>query len=122
MPSSSRKISASSRARLLLVAAVGVIARSVWGVSQIQRSSADRSFTQTRSAERVLTAMLDQETGMRGFALARREDFLAPFEHGTVAFGPAATTARRSANASGQRALVQRQVAIAMRWHRLRRA
>ncbi len=119
MSSSPRNISASTRARLLLVAAVGVIALAVWGVSQLQRTSAERSFTQTRAAEGMLTGMLDQETGLRGFALTRREDFIEPFTRGTGAFARAAATARRSAGESRRRELVFRQVGIATRWHRL---
>ncbi len=79
-------ISARNRARLLLAAAVIVIAVSVWGVSAQQRGGADRVFDETRSAEQMLAAMLDQETGVRGFALTRQDTFLEPYRRGTTAF------------------------------------
>jgi len=46
--------------------AVLTIAGAVWGVSQTQRSVAGRAFTENRAAQQMLTAMLDQETGLRG--------------------------------------------------------
>lgn len=121
MSSPARKISATSRARLLLVVAVAMIALAVWGVSQIQRNSSERSFTQTRADEQMLTAMLDQETGLRGFALTRREDFLAPYTRGIGAFDRAARTARTRASDTEQRNLVSRELAAARRWQRLAR-
>jgi methyl-accepting chemotaxis protein len=70
------------RLRLLLVVAVLTIAGAVWGVSQTQRNAADRAFAQSRAAQQMLTAMLDQQTGLRGFALSREEEYLEPFVRG----------------------------------------
>ena len=33
-----------------------------------------------------MTAAVDMETGMRGYLLARRDDFLAPYERGSIKF------------------------------------
>ena len=63
------------RPRLLLAVAVLTIAAAVWGVSQAQRSAADRAFAESRAGHRMLAAMLNQETGLRGFALSRRDAF-----------------------------------------------
>ena len=35
-----------------------------------------------RSAQRLLTGLVDEETGVRGFALTGRSQFLEPFENG----------------------------------------
>ena len=112
-------ISARNRARLLLAAAVVLIAASVWGVTTLQRNTADQVFEETQAAERMLTAMLDQETGLRGFALTRQDTFLAPFERGTAAFERAARSARRLAHDDEARRNVNAQTATARRWNRL---
>ncbi|HYI37301.1 MAG TPA: diguanylate cyclase [Thermoleophilaceae bacterium] len=112
-------ISARNRARLLLAAAVLVIAVSVWGVSAQQRSTADRVFDETRSAHQMLAAMLDQETGVRGFALTRQDTFLEPYRRGTVAFERALRRARALVHEDDTRRQLEAQAAAARRWHRL---
>jgi hypothetical protein len=62
-------------------AGVLVIAGAVWGVAQVQRDTADRAYREAAGGER----MLDQETGLRGFALTRSEAFLKPFRNGVLA-------------------------------------
>ena len=81
------------RLRLLLAVAVLTIAGAVWGVSQTQRSAADRSFAASRAGQQMLTAMLDQETGLRGFALSGEEEFLEPFVRGEGDFEAARSRA-----------------------------
>ncbi len=112
-------ISARNRARLLLAAAVVVIAVSVWGVSALQRRTADRVFDETQSAQRMLTAMLDQETGLRGFALTHQDTFLEPFRRGTVAFERAVREARLLAPDAASRRDVDEQARVGRRWNRL---
>ncbi|HEX5908851.1 MAG TPA: diguanylate cyclase, partial [Thermoleophilaceae bacterium] len=109
-------ISARNRARLLLAAAVLVIAVSVWGVSAQQRSTADRVFDETRSAQQMLAAMLDQETGVRGFALTRQDTFLEPYRQGTAAFARALREARRLVHEDDTRRQLEAQAAAARRW------
>jgi diguanylate cyclase (GGDEF)-like protein len=116
-----RTTSSRVRLRLLLAVAVLTISGAVWGVSQTQRSAADRAFAQSRAAEQMLTAMLDQEAGLRGFALFREEEFLDPFVRGERAFAVATDSARRNGNESGRKALDE-QVAVASQWQRLARA
>ncbi len=111
--------SARNRARLLLALAVVVIAASVWGVSALQRRTAERVFDETRSAQQMLTGMLDQETGLRGFALTRRDYFLRPFRIGSVEFEAAVRDSRRLAQDAATRRAVDGQAAVARRWHRL---
>ena len=42
----------------------------------------ERAIEATRVARNMHEAMLDQETGLRGFALTQQERFLEPYEHG----------------------------------------
>jgi len=99
---------------------VVTIAGAVWGVSQTQRSAADRAFSENRAAEQMLTAMLDQQTGLRGFALAREEQFLEPFVRGEHDFVVAIENARNNGDQSARVALDE-QVAAAHRWQGLAR-
>jgi CHASE3 domain sensor protein len=106
------------RRRALLAVAVLTIAGAVWGVSQSQRSAADRAFGESRAGQQMLTAMLDQETGLRGFALAREEEFLAPFVAGQGAFDAAVASARRNLEPSERKAFDE-QVSTAREWQGL---
>jgi diguanylate cyclase (GGDEF)-like protein len=101
----------------LLVAAVIAMTGGVWVASYAQRQAATRVAGEARTAELMLTAMLDQETGLRGFLLNRRTEFLEPYSSGRTNFEAAVAAARR---ASGDdpvaRDLVDRQETIAGRW------
>ena len=72
---------------LLLVAVVGLVA----GLLALQRLTDRRVFLLDRvapadlAAQRLETALLDQETGVRGFALAADETFLRPYQEGRAA-------------------------------------
>ncbi len=115
-----RRTSTRVRLRLLLAIAVLTIAGAVWVVSQTQRGAADRAFAQSRAAEQMLTAMLDQQTGLRGFALSREEEFLEPFVRGEHDFEVAVDVARRNGDASARKA-VSEQVVAARAWQVLAR-
>jgi diguanylate cyclase (GGDEF)-like protein len=75
--------------------AVVVIAVSVWFTSSYQRETVADAFRQSQSGSEMLTAMIDQETGLRGFQLTGREEFLRPFDDGRRAFAGALADARR---------------------------
>jgi diguanylate cyclase (GGDEF)-like protein len=49
---------------------------------EVQRDAAVRAAGRAQSTEAALTAMLDQETGMRGFLYAGQEVFLQPYATG----------------------------------------
>jgi diguanylate cyclase (GGDEF)-like protein len=104
--------------RLFLAAAVAVIAAAVLSNGLVQRSAAERSARQTDAAQDLLTAMLDQETGLRGFLLNRRETFLEPFARGEEQFADAAGRLRR--HADGADAALHRRLdeaeRLARRW------
>jgi diguanylate cyclase (GGDEF)-like protein len=102
----------------LLVAAVLVIALAVWASAARQHKTADHVFDQSLAAQRVLTAMLDQETGLRGFAFTRRDEFLQPYLSGVLDFEQAVTDSSRLANERMQ-TLIDRQVGAARAWQRM---
>ena len=54
---------------LLLILGILVSGLAVWAPAADQRASSERSYTLTRGAQEMLTAMLDQETGLRGYVL-----------------------------------------------------
>ncbi len=94
------------------------IAGAIWGLSQSQRSAADRAFDQSQAGQQMLTAMLDQQTGLRGFALARQEDFLDPLVRGRRDF-EASVERIRPIVGPGERMALDEQVSAARRWQRL---
>jgi diguanylate cyclase (GGDEF)-like protein len=113
------RISAANRARLLLLAGVCVICAAVWVVSETQRNTAERVFEQSRASNRMLTAMLDQETGLRGFAISRKEEFLEPYFKGGQDFDAALAELRDRVRDSGQQATIYSIVRAARRWQGL---
>jgi diguanylate cyclase (GGDEF)-like protein len=106
------------RGRILLAAAVAVIAGSVWFTSLHQRDNVVDAFRQSQSGSQMLTAMIDQETGLRGFQLTGREEFLRPFDDGRRAYVAALGQARRHTASTDRRthAELDRGEQIARRW------
>lgn len=84
MPSATANATRLASALLVLLTVLVVCA--VWGVSSIQDLG-----------QRLLTSMLDQETGLRGFAITRRESFLQPYVQGRQAFAGVLRDGRRTA-------------------------
>jgi signal transduction histidine kinase len=72
---------------LVLVGVVGTVASVValTGLSDARRDLADRLDPTAITAQSLVTAMLDQETGVRGYALSGDRGFLAPYETGRAA-------------------------------------
>lgn len=106
-------------ARVLLGLAVAVIAAATWVVSETQRSAAQQVFEEGRAGNRMLTAMLDQETGLRGFALSGDEEFLQPYVRGAAQFDRAVADLRSLVRDENQRATIYSMVLAARRWQRL---
>ena len=71
-----------ARLRILLAVSVLVIGGSVWLIAGQQREAVIGMQGQLRASSDLLTAMLDQETGLRGYALTADRDFLQPYELG----------------------------------------
>jgi diguanylate cyclase (GGDEF)-like protein len=112
-------MSGANRTRLVLAVAVGVVAFAVWAVSETQRSTAERVFDESRAAARMQIAMLDQETGLRGFALTRRRPYLQPFIDGVREFNDASVDARELATNDEQRRSIAKVTRTANRWRAL---
>ena len=67
--------------RLAAIIAVPVvlIACAVFATATIERDSALHAAEQQAAGQRMLTAMLDEETGARGYFETREPRFLAPY-------------------------------------------
>jgi diguanylate cyclase (GGDEF)-like protein len=72
---------------LLLVLGVIVAGVAVWAPAAEQRASSERSYRLTRAGQEMLTAMLDQETGVRGYILTGDRRFLQPYRTGRTRLG-----------------------------------
>jgi diguanylate cyclase (GGDEF)-like protein len=105
--------------RGLLVVAVCAIAGSVWLAGESQRRAADRAFAEIEAAHDLRTAMLDQETGLRGFALTRQRSFLEPYEQGRRRMESALIRAREVAHHADEFEAIDRQEAAIRQWQRL---
>jgi diguanylate cyclase (GGDEF)-like protein len=104
----------------LLLAGVLSIAAGVWFASYAQGGAATRVADQARDVQLMLTSMLDQETGLRGFLLTRRHDFLEPYTAGRHDFDAALSEA--SIGAEGDpllRDLIAQQETVVRRWQSL---
>ncbi len=111
-------LGSSNRTRLLLFAAAVSIAAAVWLTGRFERGTAQRSYDASRAGQLMLTSMLNQETGFRGYELTHREAFLEPYSTGHAAYITAVASAR--AQARGGTALsgtLAEQESTAERWH-----
>jgi len=72
-----------------LLAAVLLVAASLLYAFQRQRAEAVQAADRTQSAVTALTAMLDQETGMRGYLYSGHEEFLEPYNSGQASYAQA---------------------------------
>jgi diguanylate cyclase (GGDEF)-like protein len=75
--------------------AVAMIAAAVFMAARIERDTAIHASQQAEASQRLLTAMLDQETGARGYYETRQTRFLAPWLLGTSNFVSALATSRK---------------------------
>jgi diguanylate cyclase (GGDEF)-like protein len=107
-----------SRNAVLLVLAVTVIATAVWAVGRLQRDTIAGSFRQTEAAHGILTAMLEQETSLRGFLQTGRDDFLKPYRLGVRDLSEAVAVARRETARDGMlvQQLIDRSEALGLHW------
>jgi diguanylate cyclase (GGDEF)-like protein len=83
------------RVGLLAMISVALIACAVFAAGRIERDSAVTAGQQAQAAQRLLTAMLDQETAARGYAVTGRSQFLSPWYEGEQDFASALATSRR---------------------------
>jgi diguanylate cyclase (GGDEF)-like protein len=77
----------SRRAGLVLAVPVVLLAGAVFATANVQRNAALLGARKQAASQRLLTAVLDQETGARGFFQTGQRVFLEPWTAGTSAFG-----------------------------------
>jgi len=106
---------------IVLVAVAGLVA----GLLALERLGDRRAILLDKvgpadvQAQRLTTALLDQETGVRGFVLTREERFLQPFAHGRRAERAAMTmlaTLERDRRLAGARRDLASVADAAARW------
>jgi diguanylate cyclase (GGDEF)-like protein len=102
----------------LILTTVLLIGGTVFGAATVARSSAIDAAQQQSASELMLSAMLNQETGSRGYFLTRDAVFLQPYSEGTSAFAQALARSRAFAvgDSSLKRALLD-QARWSGRWH-----
>jgi CHASE3 domain sensor protein len=102
---------------VLSILTIVIAALAVWLPAAAQRRASDRIFAETRSIQGMLTAMLDQETGLRGYALTKQSVFLAPYRTGRREFDAANVTAEGAAGGDDRlRARIEAAEAVAREW------
>ena len=82
------------RVAALIATGVVLIAGAAFATATIERDTALRAGTQEEAGQRLLTAMLDEETGARGFFETRELRFLGPWYQGQQQFTVALADAR----------------------------
>jgi CHASE3 domain sensor protein len=109
------------RIRLLVLGAVAIIAGSVWVVGSHQRSAADNAFSEAQAADEMLVAMLDQESGLLGYAVTGNRNLLRRYQDARVHFERALTAAEAGAppGEGDERVAIAKQRRLARRWRDL---
>ena len=103
--------------RTLVLLALIVVAAAVGFASYEQHTASRIAYEESRTAQELLTAMLDQETGVRGLAITDRESFLEPFRVGRRSYRSAYARARRQvADEPGARRYLEIADAAATGW------
>jgi diguanylate cyclase (GGDEF)-like protein len=113
-------VPSTSQRRVAIVLAVPVIliTVAVFVTAQVQRSAALQDSERQVASQSLLTAMLDQETGARGYFQTGRPAFLAPWTQGTANFTATMAELRRLfvGDRSAQRLLAEQAHRAAV-WH-----
>jgi diguanylate cyclase (GGDEF)-like protein len=102
----------------LVLLPVLVIGGAVFSAATLASNSAEHAARQKNASEQMLTAMLNQETGARGYFETRARVFLRPFDQGALSFPRALAESRSLAGRDPvlQLALSQEAQASAA-WH-----
>jgi diguanylate cyclase (GGDEF)-like protein len=110
-----------ARIRLLVLAAVAVIAASVWLAGSRQRSAADRALGEAQAADEMLVAMLDEEAGLLGHVNTGDPELLQRYQDARLRFEQALANAEEGAPSgeSDERAAIASQRRLEGRWRDL---
>jgi diguanylate cyclase (GGDEF)-like protein len=106
------------RIAVLTMIAVAMIGGAVFAAGRIERNSAIHASQEQEAAQQMLSSLLDQETGARGYFETDRTRFLQPWFQGGTTFPAALATSRRLVG--GDQALLAAladQAQIAASWH-----
>jgi len=114
----------SLRRRLLLLTSVVIVAVLAGTAGALALSSrrdtasawAARMRSATVAAGKLEIAMLDQETGQRGYLLTGDPDFLVPYEDGASEFTEVEADLHRLVDGTAYRPLLDRAIQLATRW------
>src|SRR3712207_2106919 len=105
-----------ARLRILLAVSVLVIGCSVWLVAGQQRGAVISMQGQLRASGDLLTAMLDQETGLRGYVQTGERSFLEPYDAGHSEFDRALAAAASGPQDPTATDMLRGLTATARRW------
>lgn len=106
--------------RILFAVAVAIIAGSVLLASEVQRSAADRGFSELAAADALLGAVLDQQSGVHEFVEAREPGALRRYRGGLAEFHLALILARAGAEPeTKEHAAIGRQEALGRRFEEI---
>jgi PAS domain S-box-containing protein len=111
------------RVMLVVASPVLLIALGLYATAHLERNAALLGASRQRASESLLTAMLNQETGARGFFQTRMVVFLQPWTEGTKAFASGVPAMRTlvAGNADLER-MLERQAQLAARWQAVTRS
>src|SRR5260221_5625050 len=104
------------RIRTLIAVTVIAMAATVWLTSRIQATADSDSAATLGAGKQMLVAMLDQETGLRGYINTRLPEFLAPYRGGRQSLDAALVVARQHATDNTDTRLIGAQVQAARAW------
>jgi diguanylate cyclase (GGDEF)-like protein len=108
---------AGRRAVVLIVTAAVALAAAVFGMASLERSVARTADTRLEISQRLLTAMLDQETAVRGYINNHDVRFLEPWYSGRQNFAAAMAELRGPVSSDGALAQqLDRQAQLAGHW------
>ena len=102
--------------RLLLVAAIALMASGVWTAGRLQQNADNTSTQAIDAAQSMLIAMLDQETGLRGYITSRERSFLAPYAAGRERLERLFDRALADAHDGADIGLIKKQASFSARW------
>jgi PAS domain S-box-containing protein len=110
------------RVMLVVASPVLLIALGLYATAHLERNAALLGASRQKASELLLTAMLNQETGTRGFFQTRMVVFLQPWTQGTKAFASGLPEVRTlvAGNAELER-MLDRQAQVAARWQAVTR-
>jgi len=104
-----------ARLRLLLALTIIAVGGSVWIITGQQRDAVIGMQGELRVSNDLLRAMLDQETGLRGYALTGEQEFLEPYRRGQIEYQAALRNAQTHREAATEGVIRELAVA-ASRW------